>query len=410
MSTSLNLIGVQNTFMARQPIFGSNSEVIAYELLYRKGHDDEAIFQDEDAATAKVMLNTFLEFGLKQVVGQSRAFINVTRSFILEKFCEALPNKRVVLEVLENVAPDPEVIRALTELSNQGYTISLDDFVYSEAFQPMVEIADIVKIDVLNLPRSAVEEHVKLLRQYRVKLLAEKVETQEDLEFCKDLGFDYFQGYFFCKPKILAGKSIPSNRMSILILLSKLQCPEIQIPKLAELIRDDVALTYKILRYVNSAFIGLPTKVDSISQAACLVGTEQLRIWAILISLSSIEEKPLELMTTAVIRGKMCEQLAMKMQQGSTDRFFMVGLFSVLDALFDCEMEDVLTKLPLLPEINEALLSGKGILGRVLQNVIAYEKGNWEEVSSGDLELSAIQEAYVNAIDSGGKLIESFRS
>jgi len=191
-------------FVGRQPIYGRSIDVFAYELLFRNDEVNRASFMDGNAATAQVMLNTFVEIGLDHIVDHHLAFINLTRDFVLGNYCIALPKDRVVLEVLENMGVDQELIDALNRLSGLGYRIALDDFVYHESLKPLVELADIIKVDVLALDRKTVAEHVEILRQYPVKLLAEKVETHEEFEFCRDLGFDYFQGYFFCKPKIIS--------------------------------------------------------------------------------------------------------------------------------------------------------------------------------------------------------------
>jgi len=194
-------------FVGRQPIYGRSIDVFAYELLFRNDEVNRASFMDGNAATAQVMLNTFVEIGLDHIVDHHLAFINLTRDFVLGNYCIALPKDRVVLEVLENMGVDQELIDALNRLSGLGYRIALDDFVYHESLKPLVELADIIKVDVLALDRKTVAEHVEILRQYPVKLLAEKVETHEEFEFCRDLGFDYFQGYFFCKPKIISSQA-----------------------------------------------------------------------------------------------------------------------------------------------------------------------------------------------------------
>ena len=401
---------MHTALIGRQPIYGSDVKTFAYELLYRGGQSNQATFLDGDSATANVMLNTFLEMGLGQIVGDShKVFINITRSILLQKLCHALPADRVVLEILEDIEPDPPILEALTELSEQGYTIALDDFVFHESLRPLVELADLIKVDVLALPKETLKEHVRILRQYPVKLLAEKVESHEDFEFCQSLGFDYFQGYFFCKPKIVEGRRIPANRITLLNLLSKLQDQKIEVSKLEEVIKNDVSLSFKILRYVNSASCGLPKKVDSIGQAACMVGIDRLRTWATLMALGSLEEKPYELLEIAVIRAKMCEHLGIALGQDSTERFFMTGLFSVLDGFFDCEMSEILDSLPLNPDISIALLARVGLLGQALNCITAYEKGAWEEIHCGGLEPYSIRDAYLEAIQSSSQMLKGLK-
>ncbi|WP_447971806.1 EAL and HDOD domain-containing protein [Nitrospira sp. M1] len=395
--------------VGRQPIYGNRVDVFAYELLYRSGEANQANFVDGDAATANVMLNAMLEIGLQPIVGNHLAFINMTENLILSQLCQTLPKEQVVLEILENVKPTEQIIEALTALANQGYTIALDDFIYHDSLLPLVNIANIVKVDVMALSHEEIAEHVLWLRQYPIKLLAEKVETHEDFEFCQGLGFDYFQGYFFCKPNVIAGARVPPNRMAILMLLAKLQERDIEITKIEKEIKSDVSLSYKLLRYVNSAYCGLPKKVDSIAQAACMVGIDKLRMWVTLMSLASMEEKPFELLVTATVRAYMCEQLGRALQQDAVDQFFTIGLFSVLDGFFDCELSEVLDSLPLSPEVKGALLERTGLLGQVLGCVIAFEQGKWQDVACENIDPSVIQNAYIEAIGWSTQILGSMR-
>ena len=195
-----------DVFVGRQPILSPKLKTIGYEVLYRNCQIGQAIFQDEGVATATVLLNTYLDIGLEHVVGSHLAFLNIPQQFLLERFCEALPKNRVVLEILENVQPTPQVIEALTSLSQQGYTIALDDFVYDECYKPFLELADIVKVDVLGKSEEQLHQEVSQLRNSRTRLLAEKVETHEMYELCKKLGFYYFQGFFFYRPDIIQGR------------------------------------------------------------------------------------------------------------------------------------------------------------------------------------------------------------
>ncbi len=406
-----NPASVKNTtaLVGRQPIYGTEVDVFAYELLYRGGDSNQANFLDGDAATASVMMNTMLEIGLEQIVGNRLAFINMTSNLILGQLCQTLPKEQVVLEVLENVEPTDEIIEVLTDLSKQGYTIALDDFIYHDSLQPLVEIANIVKVDVMALSHEEIQEHVLWLRQYPIKLLAEKVETHEDFEFCRGLGFDYFQGYFFCKPNVVSGAKVPANRVAILMLLAKLQEEDIEISKIESEIKSDVSLSYKLLRYVNSAHCGLPKKVDSIGQAACMVGIDKLRMWVTLMSLASMEDKPYELLVTATVRAHMCEQLGRALEQEFTDQFFTIGLFSVLDGFFDCELSEVLDSLPLSSEVKGALLDRIGLLGEVLQCVIAFEQGEWQDVKCVHIDPSVIQKAYIQAIEWSTQILSSMK-
>jgi EAL and modified HD-GYP domain-containing signal transduction protein len=327
------------------------------------------------------------------------AFLNIPTQFLVERFCEALPKNRVVLEILENVKPTPQVIDTLTSLSQQGYTIALDDFVYAEEFKPFLELADIVKIDVLGKSEEQLHREVSQLRDSRVRLLAEKVETPEVYALCKKLGFYYFQGYFFFRPDIIRGREIPANRIALLELMGKIQDPHISFKRLVEHIRNDLSLSYKVLRYVNSAYVGLPNRVDSIEHAACLVGIDRIRTWATLIIMASGQTQATEILVIALVRAKMCERLGYRLGASSPEKYFTMGLLSVLEALYESSMQDIIDKLPLHEDITDALVNGTGEMGMVLSCVKAYEEGEWMELKPLQLDPSTIRDFYVEAID-----------
>ena len=393
---------VTEAYVSRQPIYRSKMDVYGYELLFRdSGAADRAVIVDGDRATAQVILN-FIEIGLERIVGPDLAFINLTRNFILDGHCASLPKDRVVLEVLKDVTADSAIIQSLQQLSRQGYVIALDNFVYEESLRPLVELANIIKVDILGVDRNALERHVSALKDFKVRLVAEKVETLEEFEFCEGLGFEYFQGFFFCKPKLIQGRQIPMNRLAATRLVAKLQDPNIKGEELEETIKQDAALSYKLLLFVNSAYCALPREVDSIGHAAMLIGTARIRTWASLLMLASMDDKPRELMVTAIIRAKMCEQLAEAQHVRNAEQFFTVGLFSVLDAMLDCLMADVLEKLPLSEETTAALLNHEGLLGKILDFTLAYERSEWDRLAELTTQLrldpATIRSAYLKAV------------
>jgi EAL and modified HD-GYP domain-containing signal transduction protein len=389
---------IYEVFVGRQPIYTQQLDVFAYELLFRSGEMQHAGVTDGNQATAHVLVNTFLELGLDTLVGTKRAFVNLTRDFLLQDYVLVFPADRVVLEVLEDVAVDDDVLTALRHLSAQGYRIALDDFFYQEHLRPLVELADIIKIDVLASGRAAVAEQVQLLRHYDVQLLAEKVETQEDFTYYKTLGFEYFQGYFFCRPDVVKGQRIPTNRLVILELLAKLQNPETTFRELEALISRDVSLSYKVLRAANAAIYTRARKVASIHQALQVVGLTAMTNIVSLFLLANIDDKPHELLITAMVRAKMCEQLAKLRQQSNSATFFAVGLLSVLDAFMDRPMPDILQSLPLADEIVEALLDHAGMLGATLGGVLAYERGDWEAVQNFGCPRDLLVKTYLESL------------
>ncbi|MEX0829403.1 MAG: HDOD domain-containing protein [Nitrospirales bacterium] len=386
-------------FVGRQPILSPTMKTIGYEVLYRNCELGQAIFVDEDVATATVLLNAYLDIGLEHVVGSHLAFLNIPTQFLLSRLCESLPKNRVVLEILENVKPTPQVIDNLTSLSQQGYTIALDDFVYAEKFKPFLELADIVKIDVLGKSEEQLHREVSQLRDSRVRLLAEKVETPEVYALCKQLGFYYFQGYFFFRPDIIRGREIPANRIALLELMGKIHDPHIPFKSLVAHIRNDLSLSYKVLRYVNSAYVGLPKRVDSIDHAACLVGIDRIRTWATLIIMASGQTQATEILVIALVRAKMCERLGYRLGDSSPEKYFTMGLLSVLEALYESPMQDLIDNLPLHADITDALVNGTGEMGMVLSCVRAYEEGEWMELKHLQLNPSTIRGIYLEAID-----------
>jgi len=397
MNSALTPYG--NVFVGRQPILGPTMKTIGYEVLYRNCELGEAIFTDEAVATATVLLNTYLDIGLEHVVGSHLAFLNIPRQFLLERHCEALPKNRVVLEILENIEPTPQVIEALISLAQQRYTIALDDFTYHDRFRPFLEVADIVKIDVLGKSEEQIRKEITPLRDYRARLLAEKVETRQVYEMCKQLGFFYFQGYFFFRPDIIQGREIPANRIALLELMGKIQDPSIPFTRLVEHIRNDLSLSYKVLRYVNSAYVGIPNRVDSIEHAACMVGIDRIRTWSTLIIMASGKTQATEILVIALVRAKMCERLGQRLGFPSPESYFTLGLLSVLEALYELPIEEILDKLSLTDDVVEALTKGTGKMGLVLSCVKAYEEGEWMELKHLQLEPSVIRDLYVEAVD-----------
>jgi EAL and modified HD-GYP domain-containing signal transduction protein len=385
-------------FACRQPIFDRRLNVIGYELLYRSYAADQAQFTDGDRATTQVILNAFAEFGLEAMVGNRKAFINLTRNFILDRYPIPFPAQHMVLEVLEGITIDDTLLRFLYTLSQRGFQIALDDVASPTSLKPLLNLADIIKVDLLATDRSRLTENVRFLRQYRAKLLAEKVETQRDLDLCKRLGFDYFQGYFLCRPNIIRGRAILPARLVILRLVSKLLDPEIDYGKLEEIIAQDVTLSYKLLRLVNSASFGIPMKINSIRQAMAFLGIDQLRGWLTLFLMSDTADKPRELTILALTRAKMCELLARACRMADSETYFLVGLFSVLDALMDLPIEQVLSTLRLSDAICAALMEGYGPMGSALGCTLNYERAAWDQVGFLNLDPGRIRDIYLETL------------
>jgi EAL and modified HD-GYP domain-containing signal transduction protein len=388
---------VDKAFVGRQPIYRDGVDVFAYELFSRDSELNRVAFTDGDRATAQLLLNTFVEIGLDQIVGPKFAFVNVTRNFVLSEYCASLPKGRVVLEIEADTTADQPLLEALSRLSKAGYSIALDNFVYRDDLRPLLEIADIVKIDIRGIEPAAIARQMSV-RELGIKLLAQKVETHQEYEHCKQLGFDYYQGYFFCKPQIVSQGKMPANRLSTLHLLAKLHDPQITMDKLELAVGQNMAISYRILRYLNSPLFCLPRRVESLRHGIALVGMRLISEWASVLLLESIEEKPRELMITSMIRAHMCRQLGTGMRQKNLDQFFTAGLLSLIDAVMDRPMPEILRMLPLVDDIKNALSQRQGAMGAALKCVEAYERCDWDHTSCGDLDESKIREAYLTSV------------
>ena len=383
---------MSEVFVARQPIFDPALDVTAYELLFRGSNSiDRALIADNDEATSTVVINAFTELGLDSVVGDHRAWVNVSRDFVIQAMAHALPQDRVVLELLEDQAIDEELINALVSLRRLGYKIALDDFIWSDERAMLLPHVDIVKVEVLNRPHEDVASDVERLRPFNRILLAEKLETRDDYERCAALGFDLFQGYFFCKPETLSARGVAPNRLAMLQLVAALQDPNIQFADLETLIARDVALSYRLLRYINSAFFGLRREVDSIGRALALLGIDNVKRWSTLTIFAGIDEKPREVIVTGLSRARFCELAGPShFNEAQPDRLFTLGLFSVIDALMDAPMAEVLSKIPFPQEMTDALVKGTGKKGELLQAAFACERGEFPSTQLAQIQLEAI--------------------
>lgn len=390
---------MENIYLARQPIFNIKQDVIGYELLYRSSDSAHANVQDHDLASSTVIINAFINIGMENIVGSNLAFINLPRTFIVDKQLLPMTSEQVALEVLESVGCDDEVIHALENLSEQGYLIALDDFVYDDSLRPLLKVANIVKIDLTMLDEEQIREHVELLSEYDVKLLAEKIETREQYEFCKQLGFEYFQGFYFCRPNIIKGKDIPVNKAVLFQVIQTLQDQKMTMDELERLLVQDVTLSYKLMRYINSASFSFRKEIESVKQALVIMGLDSIRNWATLIVLSNINtDKPFELIRTALVRAKMGELLAKESGVKDKNQMFTVGLFSLLDAVMDIPMIELLDTISLTAPIKMALLDKEGELGELLEQILLYENGEWFELKKRTDNPAIFKQAYLGAL------------
>lgn len=388
----------ENIFIARQPIYNRENQLIGYELLYRAGNTDIAEFSDGDLASTEVILNSFMNIGVDSLVGSSLAFINITKEFILNKSMTPMFENQTVLEVLEDIKPTKQIIAGVRRIKKQGYKISLDDFRYSPEYDELLLLADFVKIDVIALTTEEVMQQLNILSGFDVKIVAEKVETPEMFSFCNSQKFDCFQGFYFCKPQLVIKKHIPANKLVVLTLVKKLENPDFDFDDIEKILAHDAVLTYKLLRYVNSAAFTKRKEIASIREALVLVGGDTIKKWATLILMTQLTEgKPQALLVTALVRARMCELIADTTDENN-EQMFTIGLFSLLDALMDMEMDDLLDELALSTSVKLALLDYEGKTGEILLNVILYEQGQWEELIEHKVNAKAYFSYYIDAI------------
>ncbi len=382
MSDSSNLY--DDIFVARQPIFSREMGIWGYELLFRHGKDVQvALILDGDQATTQVIADgfTLAERGMRD---GAKALVNFPRNVLVGAAPYVLPPQRCAVEILETVEPEPEVMDACHRLKEAGYLLALDDFVGQPGFEPLCELADIIKVDILHKTPAEVRAIVQGLAPYKADLLAEKVENQDMFEVCKKLGFAYFQGYFFSKPEIIPGRKFSAGEMAKIKLLKELSDPNTDIEQLVEIIQTDLSISYRLFQYINSARFGFRGKIESVQRAATMLGRQNLRLWlqVILLSDMSTSDKAQELVRISVQRGRFLQLLA---EEGYTplepDSMFLLGFFSALDAILNQHMEQILEDIPLDARIKAALTDMSGVNGAWLSLLHDLDRWDWSAVA-----------------------------
>lgn len=382
-------------FIARQPILDRNERVYGYELLFRAADEAFCRLQDGEQASVAVISDSLLLHGLNELTGSARAFINCARQTLLKGHAALLPRERVVLELLETVEPDDEVLAACRSLKDAGYLIALDDFAGARQ-EALVGLADIIKLDVLATTEREREAVIRKYAPRGIKFLAEKVEKRAQFRTAMEQGYTYFQGYFFCKPEILSTRDIAPMKLVYFRVLQTVTQPEIDVRAVAESIKHDLSLSYKLLRFLNSALFMFSSRVTSIQQALRLLGEDGIRKWVALVTIFTLAEgRPAILVHTALLRAAFCEMLAPLL--GAAERgadFFFLGLFSNIDVILGRPLSAILADLPIAEDVSNALLGGANPLRDVLQAVTAYEQGDWTAFAALAKKLSLPEEAF----------------
>jgi len=371
-------------FVARQPIFDRNRKVWGYELLFRSAASQTRYDGTEaTSATRQVISNGMLSIGFDKLLRGKHACINFGREMLLQDLYTSLPHQTTVIELTEDIEPDDEVVQAVKRMRTQGYRIALDDFRACPQMEPLIALANMIKVEMVT-PKPQQEAMVREFHDRGIRMLSEKVETDVDFRWALRAGYDYFQGNFFSCPVVMRGQQIPAIKLHCLRLIQEVHRPELDFTRLTTMISEDVSFSYKLLRYANSARFGRETKIHSIRRALVVLGEYGIRKWVSIAALPTIAaDKPGELMRKSLVRARFCELLAQASGQGLEDQAFLMGLFSLLDALLDRPLDDVLKEVGLAPELDSVLrgqASEDNTLNTIYQLVRSYESADWDEV------------------------------
>jgi len=373
---------MREVYLARQPILDKDMKVYGYELLFRDREKNYAVIKDSIEATARVIVNLLTYMDIRELLGNKKGFINISPEFIEGDFVDVLPEDKIVLEISEIGRVNKFVIDSIGKVKEKGYQVALDNIQFHEVLSPLLEVVDYIKIDIKKQSDFELKELIDFLKKYSVKLIAMKVETEKDFIFSKELGFDYFQGFFFERPTIVKEKKLPSYKLALLKLL-KMAILEKNIDDMAAIIKGYPDLGYKLLRYVNSPFFYLKTKIHSINQALTILGYKNIQIWTIL-QLFASEGGDLKLnplLERAVIRGKMMEILVTKITSDieKIEKAYLTGMLSLIDVALSKPIDKILDELYIDEEIKKAIVHYSGMLGEILCSIVELEKDNIDE-------------------------------
>ena len=399
----LNLDPRDTICVARQPIVDQSGKVFGYELLYRGGTDDTTCTAAGDLAAARVFNDAVLNLGLDTLTAGHLAFVNLTRPLLVDDAATLLPPSATVLEVREDVPIDGAVLEASRRLHGLGYALALDDFTADSDAEALLPFAKFVKVDVLSTPIDAWARLARRLLSGGVRLIAEKAETADVVQTAGAAGYTLFQGYFFCKPRTFSAAAVPARRLAYLNLLAALSRPDLTVSQLENLVKHDVSLSYRVLRCINSAAFGLRQEIRSIRQALVMLGTDRIRKWASVWSLAGLNSGTPETVTVALLRARCCELVGEALSGAEAgSEFFLLGLCSLLDAMLDRPMANALSDMPLPAPIRDALLGASNAARSVLDLVVAYERGAWDEAegaaTAAGLPAAALPAAYADGL------------
>ncbi|MEQ1661646.1 MAG: EAL domain-containing protein [Thiobacillus sp.] len=408
-------MAVSEIFLGRQPILDRDHRVVAYELLFRAGHTRDASVTDDMQATASVIHHAFSEMGAQAVLGPHLGFINVSADMLLSDLIEILPRQQVVLELLETITVTDAIVERCRQLKQQGFMLALDDFVFDDSYRPLLALVDIVKIDLLLHTQDELRDIVTHLRTWPVRLLAEKVDSAAQADFCHALGFQLFQGYYFAKPAVLSAQRANPSQLALTQLLG-LVLSDADAAQIEQVFKQNPSLTYNLLRLVNSAGVGAGRRIATVAQAIILLGRAQLQRWLQLLMFTLQDGVPLPspLLLMASARGRMMELLALRkgLDTELRERAFMVGIFSLIESVIGKPLTEIVQELHLGDRLIAALLHREGELGALLSLVESVEHHDLSETLArleavGGLSLSDLTVAEIEAMSWTHQLTET---
>lgn len=391
--------------VGRQPILDRNQQTYGYELLYRYRNAGPEEGANGNLVTARTLLYTFLEFGVKHLVGPHKAFVNFTRALFTDGQPLPLDKNRFVLEVLEDIEIDAELIGGVRKLHENGFIIALDDYRFEPHWAPLLPYCSIVKIDITGLDLEAFSPHIADLKKRGLILLAEKVETHAEFAKVLGMGFDLFQGYFFAKPQVLNTKILQTNQNLLVKMISRINDPAVDLEELARLISLDPQLSFKALRFINSAFFGFTKKVNSIQQAVLFIGLRRLRAWASLVIMSGMPMKSAEIIKTGLIRAELCYSMSKELAMGKPESAYAVGLLSILEGLLDQPIHQLVKDMPIQAEMVQALVERTGPYSVGLNCIQALEQGHSLEPFTHLVAMDKLAAMYIQAITSAEDIL-----
>jgi EAL and modified HD-GYP domain-containing signal transduction protein len=377
-------------YIARQAILNKNKELYAYELLFRDGENNCFPDISPDEATSKILTDSHLDLGLEDISAGNPVFINFHQDTLLHRFPTSLDPKKVVIEVVETVIPNAELVQACKTIKKLGYTLALDDHDFDPQWDVLLPYVDIIKVDIVECDKQTLIDNIGKYVDSRIKLVAEKIETMQDFEKYRDMGFDYFQGYFFARPEIIKQKKLPTSKLSLIELIAASSSAEFDLDKVSSIIERDVSLSYKLLRFINNPLVNKAHEISNLRHALNYMGQVEVKKFIALLALANLgDNKPVELIHLSLVRAKFCDLIGQaKSLSNNPPTGFLVGLFSLLDSLLDQPMQGIVEKLPIGKDIKAALCGDENELRQFLALIRAFERGYWKGVVNISNQLS----------------------